>query len=51
MSMISSELLVKLAVSKSDRVWGNAELVGHQSRDAPLSDKHVVLFRKIKIKY
>ena len=47
---LSSELLDKLAVRESDRAWGDARPVGRQSQDVPLSDKHVVLFRKIKIK-
>ena len=47
---LSSELLDKLAVRESDRAWDDARPVGRQSRDVPLSDKHVVLFKKIKIK-
>ena len=47
---LSSDLLDKLAVRASDRAWDDARPVGRQSRDVPLSDKHVVLFKKIKIK-
>ena len=47
---LSSELLDKLAVRDSERAWGNAKPVGQKSQDVPLSDKHVVLFKKIKIK-
>ena len=48
MSMMRSELLVKLAVRDSDRAWEDTRLVECQTR--ALSEKHFVLFIKIKIK-
>ena len=47
---LSSQLLDKLAVRSNDRMWSDAEPVGRKSQDVPLSDKQVVLFKKIKTK-
>ena len=47
---LSSQLLDKLAVRSNDRMWSDAKPVGCKSQDVPLSDKHVVLFKKIKTK-
>ena len=46
---LSGRLLDKLAVRGSERAWAHARPVGRRSEDVPLSDEHVVLFRKIKI--
>ena len=34
----------------ASRAWKDARPVGRQSQDVPLSDRHVVLFKKINIK-